>query len=122
MTPEQATHILAKCAAYDPLFAKPNQSMAHAWAEGFSRYDLALDDALEAVSVHYTTVLDRSTNVCAALIQAARKIRSDRRDRYEPLAIAAADDARDRSVLAKVRARQRELGIGDGDGRAGNTL
>lgn len=111
MTPEEATKVLAKCAAYDPLFAKPNPAMPVAWAEGFSKHKLALRDVLSAVTVFYTERPEGSRNVCAALITEARKVRSDRADRETVEQIAERNALTDRQVLAKVAERQRELGI-----------
>ena len=50
MTPQEASKVLAKAAAYDN--RQPDQSAALAWSEALDR-DLPLPDALRIVSEHY---------------------------------------------------------------------
>lgn len=50
MTPQEASKVLAKAAAYDN--RQPDQAAALAWSEALDR-DLPLQDALRIVSEHY---------------------------------------------------------------------
>ncbi|MBF6328751.1 hypothetical protein [Nocardia transvalensis] len=78
-TPAEASQVLAKCAAFDPTFSKPDIALAHGWAEAFTRYDLALADLLEAVTRHYCESADRA--MPKHLIHHARELRRDRAER-----------------------------------------
>lgn len=81
-TPAEAGKVLTKCSTFDPMFSKPDKNLAKGWAEAFSRYDLALDDLLEAVTVHYCQTGERA--MPASLIQQARKLRRERSERETP--------------------------------------
>lgn len=75
-TVHEAAQVLAKCACYDPMFAKPDAGMAAAWAESFSKFNLALDDLLEAVTRHYSDSRERA--MPASIGRIARDVRQDR--------------------------------------------
>ena len=77
ISPKDATKVLAKCAAFDPMFSKPDRALALGWAEAFSRHQLELDDLLDAVTRHYEESADRAMPV--HLIRLAKVVRRERR-------------------------------------------
>ena len=81
-TVHEAAQVLAKCACYDPMFAKPDAGMAAAWAESFSRHNIELADLLEAVTRHYSDSRERA--MPASIGRIARDIRQDRAMRSDP--------------------------------------
>lgn len=100
-TPHEAAQVLTKCALFDPVFVKPDVNLARGWAEAFSRYQLDLDDLLEAVTVHYCESADRA--MPAHLITQARKIRRERAERNDE------DTRRRREALIDAKAEGRDL-------------
>lgn len=48
-----AAKALAKCAAYDPWFPKPDPMAVDAWAEQMDRYDVTMEEALAGVTRMY---------------------------------------------------------------------
>ncbi|WP_280389274.1 hypothetical protein [Nocardia wallacei] len=78
-TPAEAARVLAKCGASDPLFSRPDPVMAVAWAEIFSRHNLAVEDLLDAVPIHYGESAERAMPV--HLIRIARELRRVRAER-----------------------------------------
>ncbi|MBF6060546.1 hypothetical protein IU500_07110 [Nocardia terpenica] len=104
-TPAEAAQVLAKCAAFDPTFPKPDPVIAHGWAEAFTRYDLPLPDLLDAVTRHYCESADRA--MPKHLIHHARDIRRDRAERekaHRAALPAAASGERRAEVMTLVRA------------------
>lgn len=77
-----AREVLAKIAAYDPYFPKPNDVMLMAWAEHISLKNPDRDDMLEAVSKFYETNTDVKP-MPASITSLARQIKQDRTMRHE---------------------------------------
>ena len=104
MSIEDATAVLAKCAAYDPWFPQPQKSVAIAWAEHFEPFNLTRADLLAAVTKVYTEHGSGYRPLPKDISDAGRAIRRDRfdrgdqeaRDRYEAICDAKAEGRRDR--------------------------
>lgn len=81
-----AREVLAKIAAYDPYFPKPNEAMWIAWGEHISLKNPDRDDMLDAVSKFYESNEDGSKPYPASITALARSIRQDRlmRGDYKP--------------------------------------
>ena len=81
-----AREVLAKIAAYDPYFPKPNEAMLIAWGEHISLKNPDRDDMLDAVTKFYETNEDGSKPYPASISTIARSIRQDRllRGDYKP--------------------------------------
>jgi hypothetical protein len=78
---DAAKAVLAKCAANDPWFPLPSESIVLAWAEHIARWNLSADELLEAVTVAYTGRTSGFKPLPADIIIAARQIRRDRAER-----------------------------------------
>lgn len=81
-----AKEVLAKIAAYDAYFPKPNESMLMAWAEHISLKNPNRDDMLAAVSKFYENNADGVKPLPASVTSIARAMRQDRMARgdYTP--------------------------------------
>lgn len=91
-TVTEAAAVLAKAAAYDPVFSKPNPAMVAAWAEAFTEYGLCVEDLLAAVTKHYSESSERVMPV--HIIRHARALRRDRADRNVVRALTAGSDGK----------------------------
>ncbi len=78
---QTAALALAKCAAYDPWFPKPNQATVEAWAEAIAEYQLDTADILEGVKLAYRDNGAGFKPLPRDIVQAARQIRRERAER-----------------------------------------
>lgn len=76
--------VLGKCAANDPWFPTPNESMVLAWAEHFAITNLDRSDLLAGVTSVYAGNHAGFRPLPGDILAAARSIRSDRSHRTEP--------------------------------------
>jgi len=79
-----AGDVLAKIAAYDPRFPRPNEAMLRAWAEHITIRNPDPDDMMASVTKFYETPRDLYPKP-ADITTLARDMRRDRLDRGYPL-------------------------------------
>lgn len=78
-TPKQvAAAALAKCAAYDPWFPKPDPNATTAWAEQIQRHGITMDEALSGVTQMYDENGSGFKPLPRDLIRAIRAVRNSR--------------------------------------------
>lgn len=75
-----ASRVLAKCAAYDHRFPRPNEATKKAWGEHIELKNAQLDDMLEAVTRWYAEPRDR-VPLPADISMIARDLRRERQAR-----------------------------------------
>lgn len=73
-----ASKVLAKIAAYDPYFPKPNQAMLTAWAEHISMKNICEEDMLAGVSKFYESNTEGQKPLPANISLLARELRRER--------------------------------------------
>lgn len=78
---QTAALALAKCAAYDPWFPKPNQATVEAWSEAIAEYQLDTTDILDGVKIAYRDNGNGFKPLPRDIVQAARQIRRERAER-----------------------------------------
>lgn len=96
---------LSKCAAYDPWFPQPNRATVDAWAEAIGEYELDTSDVLEGVKLAYRDNGSGFRPLPHDIVQKARMVRRERRERESTAERQAAEDARDARLEARNRDR-----------------
>lgn len=96
---------LSKCAAYDPWFPLPNRATVDAWAEAIGEYELNTSDVLEGVKLAYRDNGSGFRPLPHDIVQKARMVRRERRERESTAERQTAEDARDARLEARNRDR-----------------
>jgi hypothetical protein len=95
---ELAKEVLAKIAAYDGQFLKPNPATVLAWAEHISLRNPTREDMLAAVTKFYETNEGGVKPLPASISNIAQSMRQDRLMRESTQARQAREDARDEQL------------------------
>lgn len=102
---QTAALALAKCAAYDAYFPKPNQPMVEAWAEAISEYQLSQADVLQGVKLAYRDNGSGFKPLPKDIIDRARSVRRERAERETD------DQRQDREAAIDAKAEGRRKAI-----------
>lgn len=110
-----AAAVLAKCASKDPFFPKPSAALALGWGEEFECWNLTQDELLAGVTKAYRDNGNGFRPLPKDIVDAARAVRKDKRDRETIAERQAREDERDadyEKAWARITARTGQKTLG----------